>query len=94
MQDYCFFQKDDHTIAVEITDIDRTFQLIKQGYKKQFEEVSAVNEQKALARFEDIRRNNKIDHKNFLAGSIAMPLIGILTAYLTYLFQKKWSKRK
>jgi len=94
MQDYYFFQKDDQTIAVEITDIDRTFQLIEQGYKKQFEEISAANEQKALARFKDIRRNNQIDHKNFMLGSIAMPFIGVLAAFLTYLFQGKWFRRK
>ncbi|MCS3433447.1 hypothetical protein [Klebsiella sp. BIGb0407] len=94
MRDYCFFQKDDQIIALEIMDVDRAFQLIEKGFKKQFEEVSALNEEKALARFEDIRRNNQTDHKNFLAGAIAMPVIGALTAFTTYLFQKKWLKRK
>lgn len=94
MQDYSFFQKDDQIIAVETTDIDRAFQLIKQGYKKQFEKISAVNEQQALARLEDIRRNNQIDHENFLSGAIAMPFIGAMVAFFNYVFHRKWFKRK
>lgn len=94
MPDYCFFQKGDQTIALEVTDASKASRLIGEGFTKQFEEVSAVNAQKALTRLEDIRRNNQIDHKNFLAGSIAMPWIGALTAFTTYLFRKKWFKHK
>ncbi|WP_299999477.1 hypothetical protein [uncultured Cedecea sp.] len=94
MRDYCFFQKDNQTIALEVTDTDHAFQLIQSGFEKQFEEVSAMNEQKALKRFEDIRRNNQTDQENFLMGATAMPLIGVISAFLTYLFQKKRLKRK
>lgn len=89
MPDYCFFQKGKQTIALERSEVDRAAQLTQQGYKKQFEEVSAMSEKSALARFADIRRNNQIDHHNFLAGAIAMPLIGVLTAITTFLFRKK-----
>ncbi|MEH0885434.1 hypothetical protein [Enterobacter sp. UNJFSC 003] len=89
MQDYCFFQKGQHYIALERTDVDSAVQLMAQGFEKQFEEVSAQNEQTALARFADIRKNNEIDRTNFLAGAGEMPLIGVLAAAATSLFQKK-----
>lgn len=94
MPDYCFFQKGDQTVVLMITDVSRASQLIEEGFEKQFEEISDVNEKKALERFEDIRRNNHIDRKNFLAGAITAPYIGILTAFITYLFKKKWFRHK
>ena len=64
-------------------------QQMKRLYEKQFEEVIAANEKQALARFADIRREKEIDQHNFLAGAIAMPLIGVMTAAATSLFKKK-----
>lgn len=89
MSDYFFYQKDKHTIAVERSEVDKAAQLAAEGYKKQFEEISASNERNALARFADIRKNNQIDRHNFLAGAAAMPLIGLLTAAAISLFRKK-----
>jgi hypothetical protein len=89
MPDYCFFKKDKQTIVLERPDADEAARLTEQGYEKQFEEVSAIDENQALARFDDIRREKRIDQHNFLAGAIAMPLIGILTAVAIKLFRKK-----
>ena len=89
MPDYCFFQKVKQTVVLERSDTDGTARLTEQGYEKQFEEVSAIDENQALARFADIRREKRIDQHNFLAGAIAMPLIGILTAVAIKLFRKK-----
>ena len=89
MPDYCFFKKDKQTIVLERPDADEAARLTEQGYEKQFEEVSAIDENQALARFADIRREKRIDQHNFLAGAIAMPLIGILTAVAINLFRKK-----
>ncbi|WP_442799392.1 hypothetical protein [Pantoea vagans] len=50
----------------------------------------ASDETQALARFADIRRNQRIDQHNFLAGAATLPLIGVLTAVATFLF---WRKR-
>jgi hypothetical protein len=47
-----------------------------------------MNEESALTRFADIRKNNQIDRSNFLAGAGTMPLIGVLRAAATALFQK------
>ncbi|MBA7853777.1 hypothetical protein HV318_01750 [Enterobacter sp. RHBSTW-00901] len=89
MPDYCFFQKDKQIIVLERTDVNNASQLLEQGFEKQFEEVSAMNEESALTRFADIRKNNQIDRSNFLAGAGTMPLIGVLRAAATALFQKK-----
>jgi len=63
--------------------------LMAQGYKKEVEEVHAIDEKQATARFADIRKNNDIDRHNFLAGASAMPLIGVLTAMAAFLFWRK-----
>ena len=89
MPDYCFFQQGKQTVVLERSDSDETARLTEQGYEKQFEEVSAIDEKHALARFADIRREKRIDQHNLLAGAIAMPLIGILTAVAINLFRKK-----
>ncbi|NMP29001.1 hypothetical protein GW590_19255 [Rahnella sp. SAP-1] len=89
MPDYFFFKKGKQTVVLERSATDVASQLTEQGYKKQFEEVSAADEKYALARFVDIRRENRINHHNFLAGAGEMPLIGVLTAVAAFLFRKK-----
>ncbi|WP_249415149.1 MULTISPECIES: hypothetical protein [Enterobacteriaceae] len=89
MPEYCFFKKGQQIIALERSAADGAFQLTEQGYEKQFEEVNAADEKDALARFADIRKEQQIDHHNFLSGAISMPLIGVLAAAFTALFRKK-----
>ncbi|MGK0600360.1 hypothetical protein [Yokenella regensburgei] len=89
MPNYGFFQKGQHIIVLKISDVDQAAQLMVQGYEKQFEEIYATNEKNALSRLEDIRKNNRIDRNNFLAGAGAMPGIGLLTVVMSYLFRKK-----
>lgn len=89
MPDYCFFRKGKQTVVLERSDADGASQLAQQGFEKQFEEVSAIDEKHALNRFSDIRREKRIDQHNFLAGAIAMPLIGVYTAIAGFLFRKK-----
>lgn len=90
MSDYRFYSRGKHTVALKRSDVNRASDLTAQGYKKEFEEVRASDETQALARFADIRRNQRIDQHNFLAGAATMPLIGVLTAVATFLF---WRKR-
>lgn len=90
MSDYRFYSRGKHTVALKRSDINRASDLTEQGYKKEFEEVRASDETQALARFADIRRNQRIDQHNFLAGAATMPLIGVLTAVATVLF---WRQR-
>ncbi|UNK62909.1 hypothetical protein [Buttiauxella ferragutiae] len=89
MPDYCFFKKGKQTVALERVNVDGASQLTAKGYEKQFEEVSATDEKHALARFADIRRENRINHHNFLAGAGVLPFIGVLTAIAVSLFRKK-----
>lgn len=95
MPNYCFYKKDKQIVVLEKSEEHEAFHLIKQGYEKQFEEVSSSNKENALTRFDDIRRNNRVDHSNFLAGAGAgaMPLIGVLTAVAFFLLRKKRPKR-
>lgn len=88
MPEYRFFKKGRQVIAVERTDTDVAFQLAEQGYEKQFEEVYAADKRVALARFADIRREKRIDQRNFLSGAATMPLIGVMTA-IAYFFLRK-----
>lgn len=90
MSDYRFYSRGKHTVALKRSDVNRASDLTEQGYKKEFEEVRASDETQALARFADIRRNQRIDQHNFLAGAATMPLISVLTAVATFLF---WRKR-
>lgn len=89
MPEYCFFKKDKQIVVLKKSEEQRAVELTEQGYEKQFEEVIAANETLALARFADIRKEKEIDQHNFLAGAIAMPLIGIVTAAATSLLTKK-----
>ena len=89
MPDYCFYIKDKHIVALESADVNSASQLTEQGFEKQFEEVDAMNEKGALARFAQIRKDKATGHHNFMAGAIAMPLIGVMTAVANKLTQKK-----
>ncbi|ORM71845.1 hypothetical protein [Pantoea rwandensis] len=89
MTDYCFFTKDNQTVALEKSDVDGAAQLTNLGYKQQFEEVSASNKQRALSRFNDICKEKRIDQHNFRAGAFAFPLIGVLTVVAGWFFRKK-----
>lgn len=89
MPEFCFYQKGQRARVLKRSDADAALRLTEQGYEKQFEEINAADEEQALARFADIRKEKQIDQQNFLAGGVAMPLIGILATAITALFRKK-----
>ncbi len=89
MPEYCFYKKSNQTVALQKSDNVRATVLTRQGFEKQFEEVSAADEKSALSRFDDIRKEKRIDQHNFRAGAITMPFIGILTAIASLFFRKK-----
>ncbi|MGP2503774.1 hypothetical protein ACTUSN_20595 [Pantoea ananatis] len=89
MPDYHFYQKGKQIVALERSEENQALKLINQGYEKQFEEVSATSKKSALTRLSNIRTDNRIDKRNFLAGAGTMPLIGILTAAAVFLLRKK-----
>jgi len=89
MPDYHFYQKGKQIVALERSEENQALQLINQGYEKQFEEVSATTKKSAPTRLSNIRKDNRIDKRNFLAGAGTMPLTGILTAVAVFLLRKK-----
>lgn len=89
MPEYCFYKKRNQTVALQKSDIKAATLLIRQGFDKQFEEVNAADKKAALSRFNDIRKEKRIDQHNFRAGAITMPFIGILTAIASLFFRKK-----
>lgn len=92
MPDYRFFKKGKHIVVLETADTDGVLELLEHNYEKQFEEVSATDKERALNRYDDIRREKRIDQHNFLAGAGVMPLIGILTAVV--FFTEKVARKK
>lgn len=89
MPEYCFYKKRNQIVALQKSDNVRATLLTRQGFEKQFEEVSAADEKAALSRFDDIRKEKRIDQHNFRAGAITMPFIGVLTAITSLFFRKK-----
>ncbi|PQL00923.1 hypothetical protein CG435_08240 [Pantoea ananatis] len=89
MPDYHFYQKGKQIVALERSEENQAFKLINKGYEKQFEEISATTRKSTLTRLSNIRTDNRIDQRNFLAGAGTMPLIGILTAIAVFLLRKK-----
>ncbi|MXP57786.1 hypothetical protein [Pantoea sp. Taur] len=89
MPEYCFYKKGNQIVALRKSDNVRATLLTRQGFEKQFEEVSAADEKAALSRFDDIRKEKRIDQHNFRAGAITMPFIGVLTAITSLFFRKK-----
>ncbi|WP_312140248.1 hypothetical protein [Pantoea septica] len=88
MPEYHFYQKGKDIVALECSKENQALKLINQGYEKQFEEVNASTEKSALTRLFNIRTDNRIDQRSFLAGAGTMPLIGILTAVAFFLLRK------
>lgn len=93
MPHYFFYKKARRVVALERSDATGAEKLSQQGYEKQFEEVSALNADRALRRFADIRREKRIDQHNFLAGAATFPLIGVLTAFAMFLLKKKAGRK-
>ena len=60
MPEFCFYQKGQRTRALKRSDADAALRLTEQGYEKQFEEINAADEEQALARFADIRKEKQI----------------------------------
>ena len=56
MPDYCFYTHGKQIVVLERSEVNRAIDLMVQGYKKEVEEVHAINEKQATARFADIRK--------------------------------------
>ncbi|WP_258195887.1 hypothetical protein [Pantoea hericii] len=80
MPEYCFFKKGRQITVLERNDSAGAAELSQRGYEKQFEEVTAPDENRALARFHDIRNEDQQSANAFARGEVfAILTVGLLS---------------
>lgn len=88
MPEYCFYKKGNHTTALKKTDKAGASYLTAKGYEKQFEELNAPDEKRALARFIDIRKEEQTSTHSFATGAVFASLLVGVVAVVSWLFIK------
>jgi hypothetical protein len=83
---YCFFKKGEHVNALERNDTIGAAFLREWGYSKQPEELDAANTHCALARFHDIRNEDKASEHAFSTRAAFVALIVGMTAVIDWFF--------
>jgi len=79
MPEFCFFRKGQHIAALERSDAVKSAQLAGDGWEKLFEEVRAADAESALARLEEMNKEEVMAERAFITGSV---FSGLLTAIL------------
>jgi hypothetical protein len=79
MPEFCFFRKGQHIAALERSDAVKSAQLAGDGWEKLFEEVRAADTESALARLEEMSKEEIMVARAFITGSV---FSGLLTAIL------------
>lgn len=79
MPEFCFFRKGQHIAALERSDAVKSAQLAGDGWEKLFEEVRAADTESALARLEEMSKEEIMVERVFITGSV---FSGLLTAIL------------
>lgn len=79
MPEFCFFRKGQHIAALERSDAVKSAQLAGDGWEKLFEEVRAADTESALARLEEMSKEEIMVERAFITGSV---FSGLLTAIL------------
>lgn len=75
MPEFCFFKKGKHIAALEISDAEKSAQLVGDGWEKQFEEVRAADAESALTRLADMRKEDVTTEHAFVTGSVFSSLL-------------------
>jgi len=88
MPDYCFFKKGHQITVLERDDSEGAAQLSQRGYEKQSEEVTALDENRALARFHDIRNEEQHRQNASARGKVFVVLTLGLLSVVGWLFFK------
>lgn len=88
MPEYCFFKKGHQITVLERSDSAGAAQLSQSGYEKQFEEITAPDEKRALARFHDIRNDEQHRENAFARGEVFVVLTLGLLSVAGWLFFK------
>lgn len=84
MKDFIFFKKGTQISAVEKRNADAAALLQEQGYERQFEEVTASDAVSALARFNDIKKEEELNWYAFAMGPAFTILIVFVLGALAY----------
>ena len=84
MKDFIFFKKGTQISAVEKRNADAAALLQEQGYERQFEEVTAFDAASALARFNDIKKEEELNWYAFAMGPAFTILIVFVLGALAY----------
>ncbi|KHE03328.1 hypothetical protein G5574_00190 [Pantoea stewartii] len=79
MPEFCFFKKGQHITALKSSDVERSANLVLDGWEKQFEEVRASDAESALARLADMRKEEVTTERVLITGSV---FSNLLTAIL------------
>lgn len=69
MPEFCFYKRGAHITALESSNVEKSTHLIKEGWEKLFEEVSAADEESALARLADMLKEETNTEQGFVTGT-------------------------
>ncbi|AXF58459.1 hypothetical protein DVA43_02270 [Leclercia sp. W6] len=88
MAEFIFFQKGEQIAALDKSDLQGAKMLVEQGYKKQFEEVTAPDGPQALARFADIKKEEEVAPFAWATGALFFGLIVPVLGFISWLFMR------
>jgi uncharacterized membrane protein (DUF106 family) len=74
--------------VVEKVDAPEAARLKAQGYEQQFEEITAPNTAKALARFRDIKQEEEAIQHSFSTGAAFFSLLAVLMMIIAFFLQR------
>lgn len=75
MAKFIFFKKGHNVAALDKSDVQGARMLAEQGYIEQFEEITAPDGQRALARFDDIKKEEETALHAWATGAVFFGLI-------------------
>ncbi|KEA53402.1 MULTISPECIES: hypothetical protein [Mangrovibacter] len=85
---FIFLKKGGQITVVEKADATEATRLKAQGYEQQFEEITAPNAAKALARFRDIKQDEESIQHGFSTGAAFISLLVVLMFIISFFLQR------
>jgi len=85
MPEFFFFRKGNTVKALPKSDLQGATQLKQQGYQKLFEEVNARDEQRALARLADIKKEEEMTVHAFMTWPVVVSLVALVCFVIAWL---------
>lgn len=88
MSEFIFFRKGTQIFAVEKGNAEGSSHLEAQGYEQEFEEITAPDAQSALARYNDIKKEDELNVYAFALGPTFTLLIVVVLTTVAYVVMK------